>query len=1293
MAAITFCMAHALQASLDDLLPTSEATHVAAVSGNWSSFSTWQGGNLPNSGAKVLIPSGITVTYDQGESVAVRLDWVRLDGKLQMSRTTDTYLLADTIAVMMGGEFEAGTEANPIPGNITSRAVIAVGQMEQLTGSVISNDAGSALALFDNDWSTQINTGSSTSKWYGLDFGSPKQLTGLRMDFSRGSTDGSDLIVEGANQADFSGAVELLRFNRWGENTPTRLAITDSGTYRYARVRIARSYAKCSELQFWTGDNRPIDTVADPGVLGRGLIAMGKLTMQGADKADWMALDTAPSMNDEVLVTSTQPVGWVPGDKILVPGTGQGSAVAYLNDVTRDEILTLTSVTQNGGQWEIRFTNDSLSGAGNDRLLFDHDHMPAGYDLKAYVANLSRNVGVETEGWQLGGIPHQQRGHVMVMHNDDFEIGNTGFYGLGRTDKVYLVTDPLETDSQFFNISTANTRGRYSFHSHRPNNQDLSLTAPQVRGCVVWDSPGWGFVNHDGYVDFTDCVSFDVVGAHFNTETGNEVGTFKRCLAVKSLGGPDGNEEGSGRAGKFDLGHNGNGFWIQGGGAITLEDCVASGAGDSGFYIWGDNSIGHPNVEPYTRESFPTALGDYYWTAYNGAPMPDELPVRRFYNNVAFNSKLGGSLNYLMWQKMSEQDTIRVPDYNTIEKLAVWGTYGLSGQDVSGGKGGAGFLVYYTGNTHFEDCLLLGFETDVVDPTTTTGKKSVGITANWAPMNLILTNTTIQGWDQGTVVMSTHKFSLSYRKGVTIIDGGEFQNRVNLTPSPTVFNTETETFDPQPPFGYAEIHNSPTFSVPSGESNTLPLPNFDATVVAGLGVRFDGGLSSDSDPATTLQPRIASFAWDFDNDGSFDAYGINPAHTFPQAGVYPVKLKVWDNMGATNELTKNVTVNATSYPNLIVDGDFSDPSRELHSSFGAVVVENGNVDHLRGWFQRAGNQPLVRDAVNEELQIVKNGWFGQVTLNEGLHRGLQDLSLTVRNTEGDASSNSLTVRVYGVDTTKTANAMGLTTPTVWEGKADALHVWLEGPRQRGVYPFSSSTLLASTELLAGSSAPGGESITIPDIDFGTSGFDYIVVHFRSNGIASSDSLSIDDITLGKSTGVNIALESGFAGLVNMTNHSGTSDFETNWGNFTQNQAGMGWFRSGSSKWAYDSANELIAADNSGSNTLAQALADGGNSTGVQTLRFTAGNSAGGGAELRVRVWGVNGNFTYSHWSGLSGGTLLNAGADVATGDFPSTQFIENVDLGAGYDYLILELYTTGVSSGELTVDDVELLVQ
>ena len=80
-----------------------------------------------------------------------------------------------------------------------------------------------------------------------------------------------------------------------------------------------------------------------------------------------------------------------------------------------------------------------------------------------------------------------------------------------------------------------------------------------------------------------------------------------------------------------------------------------------------------------------------------------------------------------------------------------------------------------------------------------------------------------------------------------------------------------------------------------------------ATAVVGQAVTFDSTCSRDQDAGG----RIASRAWDLDNDGSFDdGTGVTASRTFTSAGSFTVRLRVRDGANNSDTETKTVVVNA-----------------------------------------------------------------------------------------------------------------------------------------------------------------------------------------------------------------------------------------------------------------------------------------------------------------------------------------------------------------------------------------------
>ncbi len=106
-------------------------------------------------------------------------------------------------------------------------------------------------------------------------------------------------------------------------------------------------------------------------------------------------------------------------------------------------------------------------------------------------------------------------------------------------------------------------------------------------------------------------------------------------------------------------------------------------------------------------------------------------------------------------------------------------------------------------------------------------------------------------------------------------------------------------------------HDTPTLDVPlSGIGNTVPAadPNGPYTGIEGQVIDLDGSDSSDSDGSIVL------YEWDINNNGTYDYSSSLPtrSHTYAQQGTYTIKLRVTDNLGATDAATTTATISDTS---------------------------------------------------------------------------------------------------------------------------------------------------------------------------------------------------------------------------------------------------------------------------------------------------------------------------------------------------------------------------------------------
>jgi hypothetical protein len=85
----------------------------------------------------------------------------------------------------------------------------------------------------------------------------------------------------------------------------------------------------------------------------------------------------------------------------------------------------------------------------------------------------------------------------------------------------------------------------------------------------------------------TNNVAFDVVGAAFSTEVGDEIGGFRNNVAIGSRGSGEAVES---RLALQDFGHQGDGFWFQGPG-VTVTGNISAGHEGNAFILFAQGLI------------------------------------------------------------------------------------------------------------------------------------------------------------------------------------------------------------------------------------------------------------------------------------------------------------------------------------------------------------------------------------------------------------------------------------------------------------------------------------------------------------------------------------------------------------------------------------------------------------------------------------------------------------------------------------------------------------------------------
>jgi hypothetical protein len=375
----------------------------------------------------------------------------------------------------------------------------------------------------------------------------------------------------------------------------------------------------------------PLDRTWDPTAISRGFITEGCVSIHGAQKTAWIELAEVPRAGDRTLQLDRVPFGWRVGDRLAIPGVDP--------NVLDDEVRTI---------WAVDGATIHLDRPLEHERPLPRDDM----GLRLHVANLTRNAIIQSPS--NAGL--QDRGHVMFMHTLSVDIEYAGFYGLGRTNK----DEPLDNavvDSlgQLVPGTGDNPRGRYALHFHRGGTSRQQHPAA-VHGSVVVGSPGWGLVNHSSFVHFTNNVAFDVDGAAFVAEAGDEMGSLIGNIAIHSEGSGGVNTD---REPEEDFGHEGDGFWLQGAG-VRVTDNVSAGQSGYGFAYY---TRGLLAPELGMRVSFPADNLSDRSLAQGADRVPvGGVPIEHFRRNVAYGNWLGLEIIYHLEQQFHDQRS-RIEDF------------------------------------------------------------------------------------------------------------------------------------------------------------------------------------------------------------------------------------------------------------------------------------------------------------------------------------------------------------------------------------------------------------------------------------------------------------------------------------------------------------------------------------------------------------------------------------------------------------------------------------------------------
>ena len=248
------------------------------------------------------------------------------------------------------------------------------------------------------------------------------------------------------------------------------------------------------------------------------------------------------------------------------------------------------------------------------------------------------------------------------------------------------------------------------------------------------------------------------------------------------------------------------------------------------------------------------------------------------------------------------------------------------------------------------------------------------------------------------------------------------------------------------------------------EPNSAPSANFSFEA-EGLSVRFDAATSSDSDGS------ITSYAWDF-GDGEAGE-GVQPEHSYAEAGTYMVTLTVTDNEGQSAQVETSLEV-------------FTTPA-ETPERAPSVLFELA---------PQAGASPLTVNfdasaSQDPDGSIVLYEWdFGDDETGEGVQTehtyeeaDTYTVTLTLEDDDGNSASASKTLTVAPAEAPSASASLRLS--EVSRSFAGNAH-WIE------VYNASDKTLNLEDFELRSSSSRGDTTFSLPPLNLNAGGYALII---------------------------------------------------------------------------------------------------------------------------------------------------------------------------------------------------------
>ncbi|MEM1298772.1 MAG: hypothetical protein AAGH68_05775 [Pseudomonadota bacterium] len=401
----------------------------------------------------------------------------------------------------------------------------------------------------------------------------------------------------------------------------------------------------------------------DPGQFTLGVVTEGRVSIRGAEKiSNGQITDTLPAGAQSLTLSleslgldANSPdiiiaLGWQQGDLIVIGASERNDDLDLGNSQSEERVITEITVTPEG----VRISFDQpLAHTHRVKRLDTNVDGTIDTVIAPPVVNLSRNVQIRSDSMtetnaagRVTDMVMQDKwddspffsvahiGHTMFMHTTDVDVQDALFAGLGRTDK----SKPIDDSDPVANIG--NQRGRYAVHLHFSGDEPTGDKDPDdpfdyqgahVSGNAVWGSLGWGYAHHAGLATLTDNVSYQVAGAGFASETGNERGVWDGNVAMTTYANANHTpfSEMTNAQNNHDFGKSGVGFWLESR-LLEVTRNTSVESKQAGMQIGG---VGSQNIMVEV-DTLPEGLMLDRDSIADGLIHPRDIPMRVFDQNT-----------------------------------------------------------------------------------------------------------------------------------------------------------------------------------------------------------------------------------------------------------------------------------------------------------------------------------------------------------------------------------------------------------------------------------------------------------------------------------------------------------------------------------------------------------------------------------------------------------------------------------------------------------------------------------